>query len=135
MSVPVAAPSPVRRGPLAVSYLILVLVPALAIVFALQIGSGIPPAAVEPSAQAADPVAIGGATAHASMPRIGLLLAQILVVLVATRACGLALRLLGQPQVVGEMLAGLLLGPSFLGWLLPGPSAALFPAASLGFLS
>jgi Kef-type K+ transport system membrane component KefB len=44
-------------------------------------------------------------------------------------------RLLGQPQVVGEMLAGVLLGPSLLGWLLPGAAAALFPASSLGFLS
>jgi Kef-type K+ transport system membrane component KefB len=59
------------------------------------------------------------------------LLAQVLTVLLATRACGLAVRPLGQPQVIGEMLAGILLGPSLLGLVAPAASAALFPAASL----
>src|SRR5881394_507718 len=36
---------------------------------------------------------------------------------------------------MGEMVAGILLGPSLLGWLSPGISAALFPPASLGFLN
>src|SRR5437899_10499053 len=40
-----------------------------------------------------------------------------------------------QPRVVGEMAAGLLLGPSLLGLLAPGTSASLFPAASLADLS
>lgn len=40
-----------------------------------------------------------------------------------------------QPQVMGEMVAGILLGPSLLGWLAPGASAALFPPASLGYLN
>ena len=69
------------------------------------------------------------------MPQIGLVLLQLLVVLVATRACGLAVRPLGQPHVVGEMLAGILLGPSFLGLLAPTLAADLFPASSLGILS
>jgi Kef-type K+ transport system membrane component KefB len=93
----------------------------------LQAGSRIEQA--PPSSHARPPAA------DARMPDLGLLLAQIMVVLVAARACGLLMRRLGQPQVVGEMLAGVLLGPSLLGWLLPGASAALFPAASLGFLS
>ena len=59
------------------------------------------------------------------------MLAQVLTVLLATRACGLAVRPLGQPQVIGEMLAGILLGPSLLGLLAPAASAALFPASSL----
>ena len=36
---------------------------------------------------------------------------------------------LGQPQVVGEMIAGVILGPSVFGALAPGLQAALFPAA------
>jgi Kef-type K+ transport system membrane component KefB len=44
-------------------------------------------------------------------------------------------RRLGQPQVVGEMLAGILLGPSVLGWLWPDVSTVLFPAGSLGPLN
>ena len=63
-----------------------------------------------------------------------LLIVQIAVVLVAARLVGLAFRRIHQPQVVGEMVAGILLGPSLLGWAAPGVSAALFPAESLGAL-
>lgn len=69
------------------------------------------------------------------MPSPLLLLAQIAVILLCARVLGRALRLVGQPKVIGEMLAGIMLGPSLLGWLAPGLSAALFPAASLGFLN
>ena len=64
-----------------------------------------------------------------------LLLVQIAVVLVAARAVGYAFRLIRQPQVVGEMIAGILLGPSLLGWAAPGVSAVLFPVESLGVLA
>jgi Kef-type K+ transport system membrane component KefB/nucleotide-binding universal stress UspA family protein len=62
------------------------------------------------------------------------LLLQIAVVLLVARAVGWAFRAVRQPQVVGEMAAGILLGPSLLGWVAPGVSAALFPPASLGYL-
>ena len=53
---------------------------------------------------------------------------QMAVIIAAARAIGwVAHRYLGQPQVVGEMIAGVLLGPSILGWLAPGLEAALFP--------
>lgn len=69
------------------------------------------------------------------MPSPLLLLAQIAVILLCARLLGRALRLVGQPKVIGEMLAGIMLGPSLLGWLAPSLSTALFPAASLGFLN
>jgi Kef-type K+ transport system membrane component KefB len=69
------------------------------------------------------------------MPNLLLLLVQIAVVLVAARLVGLLFRRIHQPQVVGEMVAGILLGPSLLGWALPEISARLFPVASLGFLN
>ncbi|HEX8210854.1 MAG TPA: cation:proton antiporter [Longimicrobium sp.] len=69
------------------------------------------------------------------MPNLLLLLVQIGVVLVAARLVGLLFRRIHQPQVVGEMVAGILLGPSLLGWAAPEISARLFPAASLGFLN
>ena len=61
-----------------------------------------------------------------------LLLAQVVVIVGAARLAGRALRAVGQPRVIGEMAAGILLGPSVLGWLAPSVSAALFPPGSLG---
>jgi len=69
------------------------------------------------------------------MPSALLLLAQIAVILLCARVVGRALGYIGQPKVVGEMVAGIMLGPSLLGWLAPGVSSTLFPAGSLGFLN
>jgi Kef-type K+ transport system membrane component KefB len=44
---------------------------------------------------------------------------QMAVILIACRLVGKLARRWGQPQVVGEMIAGVLLGPSLLGWLAP----------------
>jgi Kef-type K+ transport system membrane component KefB len=63
------------------------------------------------------------------------LLIQIALILVTTRVVGWLLRRIHQPQVVGEMIAGILLGPSLLGWLLPDVSAAVFPSDSLASLN
>jgi Kef-type K+ transport system membrane component KefB len=63
------------------------------------------------------------------------LVLQIAVILAVCRIVGSIFRRLGQPRVVGEMFAGILLGPSLLGWMAPGVSAYLFPPASLGFLN
>ncbi len=63
------------------------------------------------------------------------LVLQIAVILVAARIVGFLFQKINQPQVMGEMVAGILLGPSLLGWLAPGVSAALFPPASLAYLN
>jgi Kef-type K+ transport system membrane component KefB len=63
------------------------------------------------------------------------LLAQIVTILIAARAAGWLFRRIGQPAVVGEMAAGILLGPSAMGWLAPRFSRALFPPAGLDALS
>jgi Kef-type K+ transport system membrane component KefB/nucleotide-binding universal stress UspA family protein len=65
-----------------------------------------------------------------------LLILQVGTILIAARLVGLVFRkLLYQPQVVGEMAAGILLGPSLLGWAAPGVSGYLFPGGSLPYLS
>ena len=64
-----------------------------------------------------------------------LLILQVAVVVAAARLLGRVFRLIRQPQVMGEMVAGILLGPSLLGWAAPGVSARLFPPESLGGLS
>ena len=63
------------------------------------------------------------------------LILQIAAVILAGRIGGLIFQKLKQPQVVGEMAAGILLGPSLMGWVAPGFSAALFPPSSLGHLN
>ena len=69
------------------------------------------------------------------MPDFKLLILQIGIILIVARMIGWLFHKVHQPRVVGEMVAGILLGPSLLGWLAPGVSAALFPPASLGQLN
>jgi Kef-type K+ transport system membrane component KefB len=69
------------------------------------------------------------------MPNLFTLVLQITVILAVCRLTGSLFRRFHQPRVVGEMFAGILLGPSVLGWMAPQVSAYLFPASSLGFLN
>lgn len=62
---------------------------------------------------------------------LGLLLLQIILIMLAARAFGILANKLRQPAVVGEIIAGVLLGPSLLGWVAPSFSGFLFPAESL----
>jgi Kef-type K+ transport system membrane component KefB len=59
-----------------------------------------------------------------------LLLMQMAVVLMVTLACGWVARRLHQTRVIGEIIGGIVLGPSVLGRLFPHLSATLFPASS-----
>lgn len=56
---------------------------------------------------------------------------QLLVLFVFARGLGLLAQRIGQPSVVGELAAGLLIGPSLFGRVLPGPAAWLFPGDEL----
>jgi len=56
------------------------------------------------------------------------------VILLVCRLVGAMARRLGQPQVVGEMIAGVFLGPSLLGFIFPGAQQMLFPKESLKVL-
>ncbi len=58
---------------------------------------------------------------------LSLFLVQLIVIILAARLGGWLFRQFGQPQVVGEILAGLLLGPSCLGGFAPDVLAGLFP--------
>lgn len=63
-----------------------------------------------------------------------LLIVQLIVIIVLSRVIGRGARALGQPLVIAEIVAGIVLGPSLLGWLAPGVMEALFPQNSLGIL-
>ncbi|MEV4054547.1 cation:proton antiporter [Amycolatopsis sp. NPDC049688] len=68
------------------------------------------------------------AAAAAGHPVAQLLLA-IAVVIAACKATGWVMRRIGQPPVVGEIAAGIVLGPSLLGAIWPAGASALLPAA------
>src|SRR5918995_3949625 len=66
------------------------------------------------------------------------LVLALAVVAVAGHVMGRAARAVGQPPVVGEVLSGIVLGPSVVGHLAPTAEAYLFPTAirpALGLLA
>ena len=110
-------------------YLLLVGTPVLGVLATTKLGERLTaPVAVE------NAVRIGGSS-QAITVHLPTLLLQIGVILIVARVVGWLFRKIHQPQVVGEMAAGIMLGPSLLGWLAPGVSRALFPPESLGFLN
>lgn len=62
------------------------------------------------------------------------LLIQISIILVFSRICALVLKRFGQPQVIGEMIAGILLGKSLFGYFWPNAFTQLFPPDSMSNL-
>jgi len=63
----------------------------------------------------------------AARPSEFLLLVQIALLIAAGRGLGEVMQRIGQPSVMGELLCGLLLGPSLLGWAWPEAQHAIFP--------
>jgi len=59
---------------------------------------------------------------------------QMAVILVVCRLVGILAKKVGQPQVVGEMIAGVLIGPSLLGYFWPDTMKAIFTPESRGIL-
>ena len=118
-------------------YLCTLLIVGLGIFAVLHFGADLPfpaSAGLEAKAEsiAAKPAASSGITSGSSTfsavmdglrlnanEPVSRLLVQLLVVLVAARLAGVVFTRFGQPAVVGEMAAGILLGPSLFGWLSP----------------
>jgi Kef-type K+ transport system membrane component KefB/nucleotide-binding universal stress UspA family protein len=64
-----------------------------------------------------------------------LVLIEVLIVIGMSRLIGLAFRWLKQPLVIGEIVAGIMLGPSLFGWVAPNLAATLFPQETVPFLN
>lgn len=118
------------RGKLAIAYVTLVGLPLLIVLGILEAGRTL----VAPAAIVLPAINRTAQSAAAPLPAPLTLFLQMAVILLVARAVGLVFRKLGQPQVVGEMAAGILLGPSLLGWMAPGISHLVFAPASLGSL-
>jgi len=71
---------------------------------------------------------------HSLQEPLAILLLQIIAIILVARVFGWVFRKIGQPSVIGEMIAGIVLGPSLVGLYFPEFFDALFPAASLGNL-
>ena len=69
------------------------------------------------------------------MNTVVLTLIEVLIVIAGSRLVGWAFRSIGQPLVIGEIVAGIALGPSLLGWLAPDLAGALFPQSAIPFLN
>jgi Kef-type K+ transport system membrane component KefB len=110
----------------ALSYLLLVGAPIAVLLLVLRVGPG---AAPQPSAPG------GGPAPSAEISDLVILIIQVALIVSLARAVGSLIEWIKQPRVIGEVLAGLLLGPSFLGWVAPGLSAWLFPPANFGILN
>ncbi|MGE6334381.1 cation:proton antiporter [Stenotrophomonas sp. NPDC077659] len=99
---------------------------AIGLALARYAGPGVPSVAAKAEA------VVGSDWAHHLASPLGLFLLQLLVLLLVAKGAGALLKYLGQPAVIGEMAAGLMMGPLVLGSLLPSLHDALFPAMSLG---
>lgn len=93
---------------------------------------------LENNAEISEKAAAGSAWAHfqdaiganIAYP-LAILLLQIITIILIARVFGLFFRKIGQPSVIGEIVAGIVLGPSVLGYYFPEFSGFLFPASSL----
>jgi Kef-type K+ transport system membrane component KefB len=109
-------------------YVLLMIVFVIGVWIILTVGSRRNPGAQLPPA--ATTSLTDGLTENFRNP-VSILLLQIVVIIVMAGLFGRLFRKMGQPPVMGEMLAGIILGPSVLGLLFPGAMAFLFPQPSL----
>ncbi|MFL5664657.1 MAG: cation/H(+) antiporter, partial [Ktedonobacteraceae bacterium] len=61
----------------------------------------------------------------------GQILIQLIIILIVVQVCGYLCKRIGQQWVIGEIIAGLALGPSLLGLVLPDIKGQIFPASAL----
>lgn len=85
------------------------------------------PVSLVPAALVLTTIAASAEGGKSAGPSEFLLVAQIVLLIAVGRGLGEIMQRIGQPSVIGELLAGLLLGPSLFGWIWPEAQAAIFP--------
>ena len=98
----------------------------------LAAGSRLHSPAPSPATQVASPLTavVDGLKENARNP-LSVLLMQIIVIIIVAGLFASLFRKLGQPPVMGEMVAGIVMGPSVLGLFFPDVMTFIFPATSL----
>ena len=126
--------TPAMKRPLLIHGLLWALC-GLGIAGILHLGRNLPPIPASPGPTVAGGMAHTGLTYPDNLARsLGRLLLQFVVIVAATRTVGWFFRKSGLPTVVGEITAGILLGPSLLGWLWPSGFNFIFAAQSVDIL-
>ncbi|WGD54362.1 cation:proton antiporter [Bradyrhizobium sp. CB1650] len=85
------------------------------------------PVGLVPAALVLTTIAAGAEGGKSAGPSEFLLVAQIVLLIAVGRGLGEIMQRIGQPSVIGELLAGILLGPSLFGWIWPEAQQAIFP--------
>lgn len=85
------------------------------------------PVGLVPAALVLTTIAASAEGGKSAGPSEFLLVAQIVLMIAVGRGLGEIMQRIGQPSVIGELLAGILLGPSLFGWIWPEAQAAIFP--------
>lgn len=114
-----SGPTIIRRPVLTLVYLLLIVAAVGTFLLIRTIGEGL----VEPDSDSGR-VAEGTSPSTDLLPRI---LIALVTIVVSARGLGTAFRWIGQPRVIGEVVAGIVLGPSLLGQAWPGVSSFLLP--------
>lgn len=119
-------------------YVVLVAVSAMGISVLLNLGASLqtaPPVKVGAAGHAHEgPSAMTAFLTESLKEPLSILLLQVTLIVAATRLMGALFARMKQPPVIGEMVAGILLGPSLFGMLTPAGMDFVFPASSLGSL-
>ncbi len=118
------APAPLKK--VALAYAVMAVVAAALFFVIRAAGEGLP----VPAGAAASPALPAGP----SINTLFYVLLALAVIVVVARASGYVFSRLGQPAVIGEVVGGILLGPSLLGRLAPDLQAALLPPEVAPFL-
>lgn len=69
------------------------------------------------------------------MHTVILVLVEVLIVIGISRIVGLGFKAIKQPLVIGEICAGIMLGPSLFGFIAPNLAASIFPPETMPFLN
>lgn len=85
------------------------------------------PVGLVPAALVLTTIAAGAEGGKSAGPSESLLILQIALLMAVGRGLGEIMQRIGQPSVMGELLAGIILGPSLFGWIWPEAQHAIFP--------